>query len=331
MKNKIFILIQILFITFVSGQTKQIGREVPLDVDIMYKKGLKYLAKIQQPDGSFPGSYGKYPSVTGMAVLCFIASGEDPNYGPYKTHIKKAVNFILSKQDANGFFGINMYNQNYTTLCLAEMVGAIQDERLGKSLEKAVKQILTAQSHNSAGGWYYDPKQKSRALSTITGAALVGLLSARNAGVEVPQKAIDKGLAIFTKYQAGSGRIGYMGPTDDSRFGRTALASLCFHLARKKDHTTARKAAVALRTIRFKLSSGTHDWYGLYYTPQALFQENMPAFEKWNKQNIRALKGAQLQNGGWGVISSRPTLSTCVAMLSLAMNYRILPIYERQE
>lgn len=329
--NKLFTLI-ILVLTFsVNAQVKQIGHEVPLEVDIMYKKGLNYLAKAQLPNGSFPGSYGQYSSVTGLAVLCFIASGEDPNYGPYSASIKKAVNFMLSKQDANGFFGINMYNQNYTTLCLAEMVGAIQDERLGVSLEKAVKQILTAQSHNKAGGWYYDPNQKVRALSTITGAALVGLLSARNAGVEVPQKAIDKGLAIFTKYQSGSGRIGYMGPQDDSRHGRTALALLCFHLARQKDNTTARKAAVALRQINYKLSSGSHDWYGIYYTPQALFQENMPAFEKWNKQNIQSLKGAQLGNGSWGIISGKPSLSTCVALLSLAMNYRILPIYERQE
>jgi hypothetical protein len=138
-------------------------------------------------------------------------------------------------------------------------------------------------------------------------------------------------LALFTNYQANNGQIGYSGASSDSRTGRTALALLCFHLARQKDHTTARKAAVAMRRVRFKLNSGTHDWYGLYYTPQALFQEDMVAFEKWNKQNIKALKGSQGANGSWRVVAGKPTLSSCIALLSLAMNYRILPIYERQE
>ncbi len=329
---KLITILMMVLAVSMTAQVKQVGRQVPVDVDIMYKKGLLFLARSQSPDGSFPGQYGKYSSVTGLAVLSFIASGEDPNYGPYKVHIKKAVNFMLSKQDANGFFGINMYNQNYTTLCLAEMAGLIHDERIGKALEKAVKQIVTVQAQNSSGGWSYSPTEKRRALSTITGAALVGLLAARNAGVEVPQKAIDKGLALFTSYQAADGRIGYSGPRSDSRFGRTSLAVLCFHLARQKDHSTARKAAVSLKKIRLSLATGTHDWYGLYYTPQALFQEDMTAFEKWNKQNIKALKEAQLNNGGWLVTGgSAPTLGTTIGLLSLAMNYRILPIYERQE
>jgi hypothetical protein len=322
----------LLLLTSVTAEVKQVGREVPIAVEIMYKKGLMKLARSQKPDGSFPGQYGKYSSITGLSVLSFIASGEDPNYGIYKNQIKKAVNFILNKQDKNGFFGINMYNQNYTTLCLAEMAGAIHDERIGQALQQAVKQIVTVQSLNSSGGWSYQPTERKRALSTITGAALVGLLSARNAGVEVPQKAIDKGLAIMTKYQTANGLIGYSSASNDSRSGRTALGLLCFHLARQAKHSTARKAAIALRKKRYSAANGSHDWYGFYYTPQALFQENMPAFNKWNKQNIAALKRIQQPNGGWHLLGGKmESLSTNIALLSLAMNYRILPIYERQE
>ena len=61
-------------------------------------------------------------------------------------------------------------------------------------------------------------------------------------------------------------------------------------------------------------------------------KENMPAFNKWNKQNIVALKRIQQPNGGWHLLGGRmESLSTNIALLSLAMNYRILPIYERQE
>ncbi len=330
MNRLLFVLIFVVGF-LVNGESKQVGSEVSIEVEIMYKKGLNYLAKIQKPDGSFPDAYGQYTSVTSLALLCFVACGEDPNFGAYSENIKRGVRYILSKQDGNGYFGYNMYNQNYTTLCLAELAGFLHEERLGVALEKAVKQILTAQSHNIQGGWYYDPFQKTQALSTLTGTALVALLAARNAGVEVPQKAIEQGLELFTKFQTPTGRIGYSGPTDDNRDGRTALALLCFHLARQREHSTARKAAVALRESIYKLNAGTHDWYGIYYTPQALFQEDMEGFEKWNKQNIQSLKSSQAADGGWNIISDKGSLSTGVALLSLAMNYRILPIYERQE
>ena len=62
--------------------------------------------------------------------------------------------------------------------------------------------------------------------------------------------------------------------------------------------------------------------------PQALFQSDIEQWKKWNKVNIKALSSRQAPNGymsgSHGVV-----FSTSTALLSLALNYRFLPIYER--
>jgi hypothetical protein len=67
---------------------------------------------------------------------------------------------------------------------------------------------------------------------------------------------------------------------------------------------------------------------GLYYEAQALFQGDLDAWTKWNEILIRQLKAAQQPDGS---IRGRfnPTISTSLSLLSLALNYRFLPIYER--
>jgi hypothetical protein len=61
---------------------------------------------------------------------------------------------------------------------------------------------------------------------------------------------------------------------------------------------------------------------------QALFQADETAWEKWNKDNTRLLSAAQLPDGSFaGTYGNAYT--TAAACLSLALNYRFLPIYEK--
>jgi hypothetical protein len=68
--------------------------------------------------------------------------------------------------------------------------------------------------------------------------------------------------------------------------------------------------------------------YTLYYEAQALFQGEVKSWEMWNAILVHDLKEAQQPNGS---IRGRfnPTISTSLSLLSLALNYRFLPIYER--
>ncbi|MEZ6068102.1 MAG: hypothetical protein R3B90_20850 [Planctomycetaceae bacterium] len=51
------------------------GDPIPRDVREMYEKGLDYLVQTQQEEGGWQDSYGG-PGTTGMAVMCFLASGK---------------------------------------------------------------------------------------------------------------------------------------------------------------------------------------------------------------------------------------------------------------
>ena len=68
--------------------------------------------------------------------------------------------------------------------------------------------------------------------------------------------------------------------------------------------------------------------YSRYYHSQALFQADIEVWEKWNRSLIRELKALQSDDGSFpGQMG--PSVSTSMALLALALNYRFLPIYER--
>src|SRR5690348_3729922 len=91
--------------------TIQPGEVVPRDVREIYDRGLRFLATSQSPDGTWdagkpgPGmrqglenaaqadaswaSEGKQgPGVTALALLAFLASGEDANFGIYSGNVR---------------------------------------------------------------------------------------------------------------------------------------------------------------------------------------------------------------------------------------------------
>ena len=119
-----------------------------------------------------------------------------------------------------------MYNHGFSTLALAESYGAVQDPRLGPALQKAVDLILTSQAHNPFGAWRYSPESPD-ADTTVSGAQMVALFAARNAGIGVPEDAINKALKFFASCQTPDGGIGYTGPGGPNA-ARTSIGALVF-------------------------------------------------------------------------------------------------------
>jgi hypothetical protein len=303
---------------------------VPPEVERMYVKGLQFLTQAQSADGSFTDpQYGKYPAVVGLAVLSMLAHGDDPNSGPYSVPIKRGLNYILSQQNATtGYIGegsgATMYNHGFATLALAEAYGVVNDERLGPALEKAVKMILESQAQNPLGAWRYSPQAKD-ADTTVSGAQMVALLAARNAGIGIPQEAIDKGLTYYKQMQSGDGGVGYTGP-GASNMPRTAIGALVFILSKQKDTPQCKAMMDFLK--KSTLNETQYYFYYLYYAAQANFQASQEGWNEWNRLNINTLRGMQKTDGSWDG-SQGTTFSTAAGLLSLALNYRYLPIYER--
>lgn len=328
MKNKILLLL-LIFQLASHGQGifgKTVGEPVPPEVEKMYKSGLNYLVKNQQPNGTWGNDYySREPGVVGLAILAILAHGEDPNFGPYSKVIKRSVDYILKQQNSStGMIGSSMYNHGFATLALAETYGALNDDKLGPALEKAVKLLLSSQARNPYNSWRYSPSGRD-ADTTAAGACMVALFAARNAGVGVPQSAIEKGMEYYKRCQSADGGFGYTSP-GGSNAPRTAIGTLVYALGKKKKSAVWKQALEYLKKRGYQ--SDHYYYYYVYYMPQALFQSDIEQWQKWNKINIQALKARQSSSGAWSG-SHGVVFSTSSALLSLALNYRFLPIYER--
>ena len=326
----LFLIVSIGMVTAVTAQT--VSDPVPKKVETMYNKGLKYLAK-QQVNGSWGTSAGP----TGLAVLAILAHGDDPNFGPYKDIVRNGVRHILNiqAQNSDGYIGSSMYHHGFATLCLAEAYGHLDNDflnrgggkkyHLGKSLDKAVKVLLSSQSRNSRGAWRYSP-QSNDADTTISGACLVALLAARNAGLEIPDTAINRALEYYKSCQCSDGGFGYT-RRDSSNAPRTAIGTLVHALAKRKDSATYKQAFKYLDSQK-NSGGSSYYYYYLYYGSQAFFHSTPKSWDAFNNANIKLLAQSQNEDGSWSGPHGS-VFSTSAALLSLALNFRFLPIYER--
>jgi hypothetical protein len=294
-------------------------------VDHMYVKAMQFLVRTQTPDGSWPDEpHGDEPALNGLAVLSLLAHGDDPNFGPYSTTIHRGLDLILKAMNpGTGYIGSSMYNHGFATLALAESYGAVDDSRIGPALQKAVRLIVNAQKANSFHAWRYSPESQD-ADTTVSGAQMVALFAARNAGMAVPEETIQNGLNFFLSCQTPEGGFGYISHNGPNAT-RTAIACVVFALAKEKNTLVFKNAFAFLKNTQ---PDRAYPQYFLYYASQAYFHGSPDSWQDWNRENIKSLRATQTPDGNWeGQLGS--TFATAGSLLSLALNYRYLPIYER--
>lgn len=335
-----------------EGPLVRYGDPVPRDVREMYDAGIRYLLKTQDASGAWKdGQAG--PGVTGMAVMVLLASGEDPNHGPYREPIRKALRSMILSQDANtGFLGggqghDSMYQHGFGMLALAEAYGAIDDRTLwseagggkgrsiGQALELAARCAVTSGKNNPQGAWRYSPDARD-ADTSVTGAVLMGLLAARNAGIEVPDEAIDRAVRYVAGMTAANGQVGYSGSAGGGSDAVTSIGVLVTAIARQKGlpHYARSLAYLKARSRDPQGAMEGYPTYTRYYRAQALFQGDVEAWERWNAGLVKELKAMQSKDGSFSGFAGRGggfggTVDTSLALLALAVNYKFLPVYER--
>jgi len=244
---------------------------------------------------------------------------------------------------STGYLGSSMYHHGFAMLALAEAYGAVDERKLwegvsrkegkhrsiGEALELAVRTAITSQNKNSLGAWRYSP-DATDADTSVSGSVMVGLLAARNAGIEVPDKAIDRAIDYFITMTSPSGQVAYAGGLGgfDSSPARVSIATLVYSIAGRKDLKEFKATSSYLKSLDSNETSDHYGEYTAYYRAQALFQSDIAAWEKWNKNLIRELKEKQRGDGHFEGNYGAP-VATSMSLLALALNFRFLPIYER--
>ena len=331
-----------------------IGKRVSAEVDLIYKKGLQYLVKKQNEDGAWPTSSGFGSDTAGVTAICTMAllsSGEDPNFGKFAPNIRRALRKIIRSQNPRtGLFKGNTYDFGFAMLVLAEAYGAVDEQMLwegvekksakktrsiGKALELAVGAAIIPEKKKQLvhGSWYSTGSSPSAGITdtSVAGSVLVGLLAARNAGIAVPDSTIDKAVDYFKMMTNKDGTVGYLG-TPASNYGnsiaRSSIATLVLRMAKRTElsaYTAARKHIAEDLDREYE----THLYYGRYYMAQALFQSDYDSWVKWNRILIQRLQNERNEDGSIGSSSYGKSYSTGISLLALALNYRLLPVYER--
>ncbi|MDD4889235.1 MAG: terpene cyclase/mutase family protein [Phycisphaerae bacterium] len=298
------------------------------EVERAATRGLEFLAKTQKPDGSWADNqYGNVPGVVGLAVMAFLAHGEVPDEGRYGQAIRKAVDFIIKQQQANGLLsggGSPMYSHGFATLALAEVYGVIDDPRVGPALKKAVGLIVTSQ--NRQGGWRYDVSSQDSD-TTVSGAQMMALRAAANAGIEVPLDTIKRGVAYFKSTYCAGGGFGYTG-ADGPSPARAGIGMLILCLSGEYRSAEV-KATADWISNNAGMGRDSYVYYASYYCSQAMYQAGGSYWRAWNNAQTPAVIAAQQSDGSWSNGSCGTTCDTAMALLSIEINYNLLPIYQR--
>ena len=312
------------------------GARVPQEVVTIYDRGLAWLAAQQGPDGDWRDN-NRGAGVTGICLMAFLASGEDPNHGKYAKPIRLAVRSILTRQDASsGYYPESMYHHGFAMLALSEAYGVIDERSLWEgakpvrsiahSLELAIRLAGDSQKRNDFGGWRYSPESRD-ADTSVTGAMLMGLLAARNAGMDVPDTTVNNAMQYIRRSTGTSGMVAYSGGLGEGLGGSmnlTAIGTLVGAVSRSKESDEYKAAKGRLLDHLEHRESSYPEYFG-YYMAQALFQADYPAWQKWNQNRIRELLQQQRPDGSF----KNSPYSTGMSLLALGLNYRLLPIYER--
>ncbi len=300
---------------------------IPAQAELVYEKGLQFLARTQNEKGVWIDSVGSEPGVVGLCVAAFLAHGEDPVNGPYASNIRNGIDYILSQQnEKNGYIGTSMYNHAFATKALAESYGVVDNPEIAPALKKAIELILSSQKRNRFGAWRYTPDSRD-ADTTVTGSQMVTLFAARNAGIAIPDEAIRKGLAYLNNNRSNTeGSYGYTSASG-GKPTLTAIGVLCLSLAKETD-SKGYQTSLAYLKQNLDYRDRYYPYYFEYYMSQALFHADDEAWNEWNARNIRYLATIQNSDGSFPG-NQGPSFNTAGALLSLALNYRYLPIYEK--
>ncbi|MBC8126236.1 MAG: terpene cyclase/mutase family protein [Gloeobacteraceae cyanobacterium ES-bin-144] len=312
-------------------------------VDPSVENALRYLARVQLPDGAFPGKFGDSTGIPALVGMAFLSKGHLPTDGPYTEVLNRCIDFVLANQNSEGLFVKGdagsgpMYAHNIATLFLSEVSGmsdAIRQEKIATALPKALSLILRAQAvkkdDNNRGGWRYSPGSRDSDTS-CSGWALMALRSAKLNGASVPDAAIADAVAYLKRHQnATHGAFGYTN-SNDPRKTLTGMGLLCLELCGKHGTPETIKAAdYVMKTFR-DLPGQKFEFYGNYYNAQGTFQIGGRYWEEYAPWMYANYLKKQEADGSWDSSEAGRIYGTAIMALTFTVPYRQLPIYQRDE
>jgi prenyltransferase beta subunit len=327
----------ILFVRPAAGQDQ--SRDPRVDQAV--SRALSFLSKQQNQDGSFEGG-GPKVAMTGLTLMAFLADGHTPDVGRYGDAIRASTDYLLSIAREDGYFGrvdgSRMYGHAIATLALAELYGvetSLQNrERIRASLAKSIALILDAQRVKKdaphAGGWRYEPQSVDSDLS-LSAWNLLALRACANIGFSIDKDSIDHGATYVRQcYRDQQHGFAYM-PGSEATASMTGVGLLTLYLIDPNEKSIA--DAISFLGQNAVTDDTRFPYYASYYVTQAAYQAGGATWPTLWARTRDWLLPKQQPDGGFPIsrTAEEPgrVYATSMAVLTLAIPYRLLPIYQR--
>lgn len=310
--------------------------------DAAIDKGLKWVAQTQSRLGHWTA--GNYPTaMTALAGTALTCSGSTTTQGPYAKNVRRAVDYLITKCRDNGLIGDPQRDNRYTyghgfaMLFLSQVLGEEenQDSRaeLVEVLTKAVEFSVAAQT--KSGGWGYvssqDRSNFDEGSTTIT--QVQGLRGCRNAGIVVPEDAINAAKKYIYDCKNKDGGISYSSRNKgSSRPAITAAALAALYNAGDYDSEHVPEMLEYCKKNITGVGGGAasfgHWHYTYLYYAQVMYRQGDKEWAPFRDQLYDKIVGEQTADGSWtGNIG--PIYVTACNLTMLQLDKGFLPIYQR--
>jgi hypothetical protein len=321
-------------------------------------KGLRWLAKTQNPDGSW-GKGGGTPviaAMTGFSILSFLGHGETPVSAEFGPTVQKALDWVMTNGTKNdghlsmekksdkmptGFSQPGCYAHGIVTYALGEYYTMTKDERVVELLKKAVGYIVQGQGPD--GGWMYSYDKSTPSDTSVSGWQIQALKAAHLSGLEIPEvdATLDKAMLNLARVRGKNGGFGYRTPED--KYSLTGVGVLCTYFWKQEKDKMVRDGIEFImdktkkdNPVEYKGDKA--DLYAWYYNTQACLMVGGAAWNTWNRLFQGELVKNQSPDGSWPPMAGKavgeyqkdvegngPFYRTNFCILMLEVYYRYMP------
>jgi len=320
------------------------SRDLPPDAARAVRAGIGWLARRQNPDGSWltDGRTGLYPTaMTALAGLALLAEGNTCYSGPHAPNVRRAVEYLLRQSDPQtgligGYEGGRpMFGHGFAMLFLAQVYGTEGQEDLRNRIRVVLTRAvaLTASAQSELGGWYYTPDSEDDE-GAVTVTQMQGLRACADAGLPVPEATVERALNYIRRAANPDGGIAYKaGLPGPSRPGVTCAAvAVLFAAGIYEGDLVTGALDYARRNVPTRAPSpvgGSHFFYSHLYLSQAMYFLGGAQWESYFSELRNWLVQAQAEDGSWNGDYIGTAYGTAVSVLILQLPLNNMPAFQR--